>query len=37
VLLAVLLNIKTFGAAVLLDQWVCRRCGYDFEPVRATR
>jgi hypothetical protein len=64
-LLAVILNIKTFGAAVILvialliavtllyrhptrrchrcqhrvrlDQRVCRRCGYDFEPVRTTR
>jgi hypothetical protein len=64
-LLGVILNIKTFGAAVVLvvlllvavsllyrhptrrchrcghkvrlDQRVCRHCGYDFEPVRATR
>jgi len=63
--LAVLLNIKSFGLAVLsvvalliavsllyrhptrrchrchrrvrLDQRVCRHCGYDFEPIRATR
>lgn len=25
------------GGRVRLDQRVCRRCGYDFEPVRLTR
>jgi hypothetical protein len=25
------------GHRVRLDQRVCRRCGYDFEPVRTTR
>ena len=63
--LAVILNIKSFGGAVLLvvalliavsllyrhptrrchlchrrvrlDHRICGHCGYDFEPVRATR
>ena len=25
------------GHRVRLDQRICRRCGYDFEPVRTTR